>query len=193
MHALNPTTRLQFGIGATANLPGGSHNDDLAYAVARAGAERSWTVLGFDAQLTHTFLEEWAVQASLDGQFAGEPLIPGEQLGIGGASSVRGFDERVTSGDNGAVLNVEVWSPKLLPVDGPRAIGFVDFGYRELENAQVGEVKSDGVVSAGLGIRWQWREQVSLGADWAKVLERVEEGASDRGDSKLHFSLSARF
>ena len=193
LYAINPATRLQFGVGATGNLPGGSHNNDAAYAATRAGAKRSFTVLGFDAQLTHTFLEEWALQATVDGQYAGEPLISGEQLGIGGASSVRGFDERVTSGDNGVVLNVEVWSPKLLRDDGPRAIGFVDFGYRERENAQAGEAKSDSVASAGLGIRWQWREQISLAADWAKVLERAQEGTSERGESKLHFSFSARY
>ena len=50
------------------------------------------------------------LSARLDGQWSDEPLIPGEQFGIGGARSVRGYEEREASGDSGFFVSAELIS-----------------------------------------------------------------------------------
>jgi len=51
-------------------------------------------------------------------------LISGEQFGLGGADSVRGFEEREISGDDGIQLNLETHSPSFGP--GLRPLAFAD-------------------------------------------------------------------
>ncbi len=60
--------------------------------------------------------------------------MPGEQFGIGGASSVRGYEEREITGDRGIAAALELVSPELATLIGMasgtlRAIGFADVGW----------------------------------------------------------------
>ena len=48
-----------------------------------------------------------------DGQLSSYLLLPSEQFGAGGASSVRGYPERTISGDEGFYANFELYTPEL--------------------------------------------------------------------------------
>ncbi len=177
-------------VAAAANISGGSYNEDEDYELARAGAVADWSVLRFGVDYSYYTETQWRFGGRLDGQQSGEPLIPGEQLGVGGMSSLRGFEERSILGDNGYSFRFETWTPPLASTTF-RIIVFVDTASLEVENPQLGEDDSVSVSSYGLGVRWNWKQQVSLSIDHGSINEGV--GDQQDGDSKTHFSLVYRY
>ncbi|HEY5701288.1 MAG TPA: ShlB/FhaC/HecB family hemolysin secretion/activation protein [Gammaproteobacteria bacterium] len=85
---------------------------------------------------------------------ANEPLIAGKQYGVGGVTSVRGYDEREVTGDTGYAASMEVWSPPI--AFDIRALAFGDIGYRKNQNPLPGESEYSNLGSFGLGLRWSY-------------------------------------
>ncbi len=180
-----------FSVEYAHNVPFGENESGAAYALAaaRPNARASWDVLRADGSIVYAFPSGWAVQGRVAGQLGREPLIPGEQFGVGGAASARGFEEREASGDDGVSMGAEVWTPPL-PQD-IRLLAFVDGGRIWIRNAQPGQVSADSLLSAGVGLRWQWRDNIGLQVDLARVINGT--AISDSGTYKAHFNLFARF
>jgi len=170
------------------NLPGGANNDASAYRAARTGASRSWDLLRYGASINHIFAQGWELSARVNGQRAQEPLIAGEQFGLGGADSVRGFEAREISGDDGIQFNLETYTPRFGP--GLRLLGFAEGGKVKLANAQAGDLIRANVLSLGLGLRWQWQGRLSLSLDFAHVINGA--ASTTDGEEKLHLNLSVR-
>ena len=103
--------------------------------------------------------------------------------------SVRGFQERGVTGDDGERLGFEIWAPPL-PY-GVRVLTFFDAGHVERYFSQVGEIDHDVIASVGLGLRWQWHQQLSLAVDYGHDVD----DARDRSASgtKCHVSLTYRY
>lgn len=177
------------------NLDGGRSNNDGAYALARpAGAggpaaDTSWDALRYGFDATYAFGSRWTLTGRLRGQYADEPLIPGEQLGIAGASGVRGFREREVTGDKGYFANIEALGPPIWADLTP--LIFYDFGYRSLVTPVPGASRTDHIASAGAGLRWRW-QRLDVTVTWAHVLNGVA-GGTTRDHDKLHFSAFYRF
>lgn len=169
-----------------ANVSGGDDNDDAAYGAARAGAEQDWTAARLSAHWDWRIRGPWLLRADLDAQYAGEPLVPGEQLGLGGVESVRGFRPRETSADDGVSARVELWLPR--PRDDLNVLAFVDGGLGRRQDAAPGEEDELELASIGAGLRWQPIRGVRAVLDWAFVLD----GAAnvETGDHRLHFTLT---
>ena len=129
-----------------------------------AVADAEWDVFRYDAHLTFNLPHKWQTVGIIEGQIAGEPLIPGEQFGVGGVSSVRGFEERGVTGDSGQRLSFELWAPPL-PYE-VRVLAFIDAGHVVRRHALIGEVEDDVIASTGFGLRWQWRQHVALALDY---------------------------
>ena len=77
---------------------------------------------------------DWQFRWGMSGQVTRDMLIPGEQFGIGGADSVRGFLEREIINDNGYRGTLELYGPDFgakVPVAGARmrALAFTDWGW----------------------------------------------------------------
>lgn len=175
------------------NLPGGGHNNNAAYARARAQARRNWNAVRFGASADQLLGANWLARARLAGQYAGETLIPGEQFGLGGAKSVRGFEERTVAGDNGLSGSLEVWTPPISSLAGLRVLGFVDAGYKDLNDPGVGEESVDTLLSMGVGARLQWRENLNVSVDWGRAIEQAQGSSSDAGNSRWHLNVLYRY
>jgi len=175
------------------NLPGGSDSDDGAYNAARAGAKSSWNALRFGATAAQLLPERWEARARVDGQYSNVTLIPGEQIGFGGAYSIRGFEERTTSGDSGLVGSVELWTPPIATFEGLRLLGFMDVGFKDLENPAAGEEANDTLLSMGFGARWQWRQNIRVSLDWGSVIKQADGAVADPGNSRWHVSVLMRY
>jgi hemolysin activation/secretion protein len=173
------------------NLPGGSKNDSTSYEESRPfiGIDNNWDAWRLGGGFTRALPASFVLQGRIDGQISDEPLISGEQFGVGGASSVRGYDERQVSGDSGYAASLEVWSPALKY--NTRLLGFVDYGYRTNKNPQPGEVESETLASLGAGLRWTWKQSFSAQVDFARTLN--EAGGVGEGHTKLHFNLLYRY
>ena len=174
----------------SANVSGGSKNEDEDYELTRVGAKSDWSVLRFGGDYSYYFANKWRFTGRLDAQVSSEPLIPGEQFGVGGMSSLRGFEERSVQGDSGTSLRFEGWAPPLTDYS-LQFIGFIDVANVTLEDAQVGEDDDVSPQSVGLGLRWSWKQQLSLSLDHGSIIEGV--GDQEDGDSKTHFSLIYRY
>ena len=176
-------------LGYSRNLRGGSHNDTGSYRRVRTGAQQDWDAWHYSGNLTLAL--PWAMQLRLavEGQYAGEALIPGEQFGIGGATSVRAFEERSITGDDGTFGNVELYAPPL--GYGVQVLGFVDAGQVHRHRAQAGELRNDTVVSAGAGARWQWQDNLALSLDVAHEITAAS--TTGAGRAKVHFNLFVRY
>ncbi len=171
------------------NTGGGHTNDARSYTLARAGAKPNWDVFRYGAQVTVALPKGWQTRGVFEAQEAGEPLIPGEQFGVGGANSVRGFEERGVTGDEGQRASWELWTPSL-PYDF-RLLGFLDAGHVDRENTLPGEFGHDVIVSAGAGARWQWRKYLAVAVDYGHSLSAANDPSA--GGVKWNFSILLRY
>jgi len=133
-------------------------------------------------------------------QWAADPLLPLEKLGVGGASTVRGYRENRVVRDRGFVGSIEFRFPVFRlplpfitqePEDGQVQLAtFYDFGWSE--NVQESSPNPRTISSAGLGVRWDPHPKVHSELYWGHAFRNVnteEEGLQDDG---IHFALDMR-
>ena len=188
-----PGSETGFYVSLARNLPGGSNADQDAISRARANAPAGFQVLRGGVNLSRAFAVDWQWRLNLNGQWASSPLIPGEQFGVGGTATVRGFEERELSNDIGFQGNLEVYTPELCTSLGAscRVLGFYDFGALKRNQPLPGESASDHVGSAGVGVRYALGKRMTLQADYARV---VDPGTNlNRGAWKLHARVGLTF
>ncbi len=179
--------RIGFSLGYTRNIPRGRHNDTATYSASRAGADANWHALRFSANASQALGGQWVLSGSLAGQYTWEPLISGEQFGVGGVNSVRGFEERAIAGDRGLRASLEVMTPPVAALRDARFVGFVDAGHVKSLKTVAGQLRSDTVSSAGVGLRWQWNRQLNVQLDYAHALRKAR--TPDAGGTKLHLRV----
>ena len=174
-----------FHITFRQNLPGGSKNSNSSYARTTQGADQDWQSWRFGFSHTHALGGGWRVNGRFESQYSDERLIPGEQFGVGGANSVRGYDDRIVAGDSGLAASLEVWSPPIKY--NVQAIGFIDAGYEDIHHPLPGETENDDLYGVGLGLRGFWNRNASLAVDIAWALS--DAGSIDAGHTRVHFNL----
>ena len=172
------------------NVSGGRANTALAYTTSRATAGTNWSVIRWEADAQYNFATRWSLGAKLRGQYTEDLLIPGEQFGVGGVSSVRGLKEREATGDRGYTANFELTAPVVDAGIVPYA--FTDFGRRMHITPVAGVTQNDNAASAGFGARWNWEKGLDVNVSYAYVLNGIA-GGTPRGHEKVNFSLFYRF
>jgi hemolysin activation/secretion protein len=180
------------------NLPGGAGNDLASYRSESPSVTRArWTALRARASWASGFGDGWAVAWRGQAQWTPDALIAGEQLGLGGYSTLRGTQERALAGDTGLTSSLEVSTPEWLP--GLRWVGFWDAGWVASHlAASVASPGHDSAASVGLGVRYS-RGPVSMMLDYGRVISgsrtplTLNSSAPKTGDHKLHFSFTARY
>ncbi len=181
--------------------PGGmsSHNDDESFDAARAGSESEYfyATLGLDRITRLPLGLTWSLGAK--GQIADGNLQATEQFLLGGNATVRGYDELIVSGDSGILVRNEIYTPpfsvgKLVGAsklnDRLQFLAFHDYGYAEVTETLKGEEGSASLQSAGLGLRWQIRNNVSIRFDYGWQLEVLGFGEDD---GRAHMGVLVSF
>lgn len=171
------------------NIPGGSNSDSATYAAARSGATQTWDLVRFSTVGSYSLPKGWLLTGTLSGQYTDEPLISGEQFGVGGVNSVRGFEERAVTGDRGVRFSVEAMAPALKY--NIRLLAFMDGGYTKTVEAAPAQVDKDTLVSLGLGLRWNWNNKLSVSFDYAHEVNTAR--TANAGGVKSHISIFYRF
>lgn len=149
---------------------------------------------------------QWNLFSRLEAQYATDPLIPAEQKGAGGFSTVRGYMEREVLGDDGLNGSFELRTPirksSVLPrwfsknperyqdFEAMQYLVFVDGAYLTLKDAVAGQEDSQTLLSAGLGMRLSLGSRFAARADWGFPLEKTEESDST---GRGHFSVQYMF
>jgi hemolysin activation/secretion protein len=125
-----------------------------------------------------------------------DPLLPLEQIAIGGRFSVRGYRENELVRDNGLLVSLESHIPLIRNqrwAEVVQVIPFVDFGRGW--NRKVPTPEPTMLVSIGLGLRWvaQWQAFVPLRTQfevfWGYKLQDIETEGDDLQDKGLHLQF----
>lgn len=184
-----------FNLAYSRNLGGAPDGEQAAITASRLGAKRNYQVLRGGVSFSQALAGDWQWRLITTAQWANTPLVPGEQFGVGGASSVRGFMEREISGDRGVQGNLELYTPNLcskhLAGQSCRALAFYDFGSLSREKPQPGEDASQKVSSAGIGLRWTLGNDIAAQLDYAHVLQGA--AGQEAGDKRFHGRIGVFF
>ena len=174
------------------NLQGGRADSDREYFDARlpGGASRHWNAYRYGIDASYPFGSGWSATGRFRGQYTDEPLIPGEQFGIGGSGSVRGLRDREVTGDRGYSFTAELQAPARYADITPFA--FFDYGWRKHLAPVPGTALTDDASSIGVGLKWHWQRKLEVNASLARVLNGVTSGTPD-GHVKLEISAFYRF
>ena len=158
----------------------------------------------------------WQLQGRLNGQYSPDALVSGEQLGLGGANSVRGYEEREIVGDSGFFAALELHGPdvakRLSGIFGVRSPGTTEaagaepaapaFDLRLLAFTDAGRVSNQAglpcrdaqtrcsLASFGLGARLS-AGPLQVRLDVAQALRAGQRSAAN--DLTLHFMANYSF
>ena len=189
-------------IGVQHNLQlGGGHASDASFEAVRPGARPHYTVLRLSLFAGYSLANDWRVQARMVGQGSAHALVPGEQFGIGGGSSVRGYEERELTGDSGLTASLELTSPNLMPLLQPAGtdsaavlnlVSFIDAGWvskRQGDACNFSQTECS-LGSFGLGLRYV-NGPLQLRLDLAHAAEPAVR--TGRHDTRAHVSVSYSF
>ncbi len=133
----------------------------------------------------------------LRGQLATEDLLPGEQYGLGGYDTVRGYEEREISVDDVFIANLELRSPPfgILKFFNPgrvddelRVLAFFDIAvggnvHTVTDNTDLStsEPNIEYLISVGPALRYIYKPYLSLRFDWGLRLHKTWLGNSIAG------------
>jgi hemolysin activation/secretion protein len=181
------------------NLPGSWDGRDTPADIenARAGAPRGYNIFRYGANLSYAIGADWQARVTVNGQYTNDPLVPGEQYGIGGANTVRGFSERQFANDRGYSGNVEIYSPDLGRLFGvtafqSRLLMFYDRGYVSRKDPMPGDTVSTEIAGIGPGLRITDGKRFSLSVDCGFVADPPD-GNTSRWSNVWHLSASLLF
>ncbi len=175
------------------NIPGGKDGSAADFQAARTGAEENYTILRYGTSYSHAFRNEWQWRIALTGQYTNDLLVPGEQFGIGGPDSVRGYLSREASNDTGYATQLEVYTPNFSDTVGMndkwrvRLLGFYDFGAVSRNDPLAGESHGQYLASTGIGLRLGYGKSVSVRFDLAQILKAY--GTRQVDDQRLSGSI----
>ena len=187
-------TQASAAVTGVRNIAGGDNGSQADFSRARGGATANYNILRLAASLSHILPRDWQARIMLKGQYSNDALIPGEQFGAGGATSVRGFAEREIADDIGLAANLELYTPNLCAAHAGwncRALSFYDSAYIKRNREQAGELSSTAIGSVGVGLRMLVSAAVNLQVDYGHVLRA---GATDNVDAnRLHLRMSLSY
>jgi len=155
-----------------------------------------YTAWRYGFSVAQPIFSNWLWRVDFSGQETGDHLISAEQFGLGGADSVRGFEERAVANDRGHRVSLSMTTPELaswVGLDGLllKALWFADAGQVKRNDPLPGEQVRESVSSSGFGLRGSYGKHLYFKADLGVI---VQPGATEQsGDTRVHASLTYLF
>ncbi|MDD3179156.1 MAG: ShlB/FhaC/HecB family hemolysin secretion/activation protein [Opitutaceae bacterium] len=162
-----------------------SRNTDLAFASTRYGSTSRYAVGQMQIQRLTRLPGQWQVFSRVVLQLASTNLLGTEQLSIGGQGTVRGYDERIFTGDEGWIVSNEFQAPQWttplrlrsantkLPPLQTRLLTFWDCGKVAYKHRFSSDIPLDPLMGAGIGLRCNAGNAFSLSADYGWQLRNT--------------------
>jgi hemolysin activation/secretion protein len=188
---------LSYYAGLVRNLPGGDDGEREDFEASRPGANENYTLLRYGINYVRQFRNEWQMRVGLNGQATNDSLVSGEQYGVGGPDSVRGYPLRDVAGDKGYSGQAEIYTPDVARGIGmsddykARFLGFYDWGTVSYNNLPPTGVRHDSIASVGVGVRFTYKKTLSVRLDLAHT--RQETPTRDNNTQRLTGSLALVF
>ena len=204
-------------ISLVTNIPGGTHGSEDDYYNKSTGLgarmpisgpasnnfpQTNWHALRINGSGGFGLTNDWQTRYGINSQFSGDLLLPSEQFGAGGASSVRGYPERIISGDQGYSVNLEIYTPELnkyldWPDSSLRTLLFLDMGKVSRNDAPLpaGVDATSSITGIGVGLRLTFKKDITLKLDmgWAQKTVGSAPVTVNRGDSYGNLASSFVF
>jgi len=191
---------LSFNVSFSRNIPGGHNGDQEAFdgtppdrASPRPGASARYSIWRAGFAFSQLLPSDFLMRAALNAQQTKDLLIPGEQFGMGGADSVRGYYERETASDVGRRFSLEGYGPDFGSWIGStwraRVLVFADAARGHDNFPERGPENKLG--SFGLGLRANQGKSLAFRLDAARVTQ--DAGTRIKGDTRVHFAAAYSF
>ncbi|MBW4442000.1 MAG: ShlB/FhaC/HecB family hemolysin secretion/activation protein [Plectolyngbya sp. WJT66-NPBG17] len=140
------------------------------------------------AQWTRLLARDSLLLVRGDVQLADRPLVPLEQIGIGGVETVRGYRQDALLTDNGFLFSTELRLPIFRPSGGiVQLTPFIDMGTGW--NRREANPERNTLVGAGLGLLWRQGENFSARLDWGIPLIGIDTNKRTLQESGIYFSI----
>lgn len=168
--------------------------DEAEFETKRAGSGGGFMYLRGDVSHLQKLPDDFEFFVQAQGQASPGPLVSNEQFGVGGLSTVRGYYESETVGDNALTLSAELRTPALRWGGAPdewRIHTFVDWAGATLNEALPGQQARYEYAAAGVGSRLKFNHALSGSVDVAVPL--LDGVRTSRGDTRVTFVLRAEF
>jgi hemolysin activation/secretion protein len=126
----------------------------------------------------------------VDWQLAFDPLLSMEKYAIGGANTVRGYDENLYVGDNAFVGSFETRYPFFKTESGKQEfliMAFADYGHTWNEREFANIDTDQEIYSAGLGLRWNYFKRAQAQVYWAEPLVDAPTTSDSLQKDSIHF------
>ncbi len=174
-----------------------NHQTSAAYDTLRPGAKPRYLYLNGEVEGTYNLPWYMTFVARAYWQWTDFTLLPSEEFWLGGFDTVRGYYERILAGDSGAILNLELYSPPLTPIqwlDLPCLRGcdfceilqfliFFDYGTATVCHRVIPDQRLNRyLIGIGPGLRYYIDDHLEIRADLGFQLHKYR-------DHKSHSSL----
>jgi hemolysin activation/secretion protein len=131
--------------------------------------------------------------AKLETQIADRPLLPLEQIGLGGQETVRGYRQDLLLADNGVIASAEARFPLFTPPDSQQVLQiapFVDFGWGwNKPNNPSPALAASTIAGGGLGLRYQSGDSFFARLDYGIPLMAIEGNKRTGQEKGFYFSV----
>lgn len=177
---------LSFTLGYTGNF----HGDEEKFDNYRTGSDTNFHYYTASLNYQKVFKNNWILGADINGQFTRCNLLYSEQMGAGGANSVRGFNDRVCIADNGYKASLELYTPPI--GKNQRIVFFTDFARLINNQPNFGELDNENIASIGIGYRMFGLNGWNVNIDYGHIIDDIE-GRSSGYKLPWHVSVSKSF
>ena len=183
--------------------PGGfnSRNTDASFNQApNLGTQARYGYATVVAQRVTTLPRDFQLFNRAQLQLSSARLLGSEQLSIGGTATVRGYNERIYSGDQGWILSTELrgpdmaWQVPILPKNFRplqfRPLVFWDYARVSYKHTLISDFNLDPLMSTGVGLRSNLASNFNLSADygWQLLDTTYPQPRRDRGHIQVTFA-----
>ncbi len=175
--------RSQFSLGT----------DFLGATVNKSSPDSRFLAWRGQAQYVRLLAPETLLIVRSDIQLADRPLLSLEQIGIGGAQSVRGYRQDLLLTDSGAIASAEVRIPiwRVPKVKGLLQVApFIDLGVGWNHSGEKANPDSDKLLGAGLGLVWQMGDRFNMRLDYGIPLINARSGDRTFQEKGIYFRIN---
>jgi len=174
--------------------PGGldNSNNDAAFDAARLGATARYMYMQLTASRATALFAGFTFVANGTFQWTANTLLPSEELGLGGESSVRGYDPYVVLGDRGWNVQTELRAPAITFGESNAAVQpflFFDAGHVWNRIDQPAENNPGTLAGIGAGVRFQWSRYVDFRCTYGAPLRAATPNGSKAPTILLFVSI----
>ena len=191
-----------FSFGLTKNYAGWNDGMRQDYCASRSNGigkcgDAFYEIWRWSVNHNRALPGDWQARLAANGQQSRDMLVAGEQFGIGGMDSVRGFLEREVTNDWGYRGTAEVYTPDFgakTRISGARvrALGFFDFGHVGRNQPAPSEIHGASISSYGVGLRFSRGASLAARLDLG-IVSHPGGLELNRGEARVHASISYVF